>query len=148
MKSVDSSETKIGNPATPSTSLKHDYDIGPAEEFMVGTHHIVEINGRSVGIYSTDGGMYAVLNRCPHALAPICLQPLSGTFLPSAPGEISYGMNNLILRCGWHAWEYDVRTGEAIFGTDRRRLATFPVAVVDGRVLVTMRARSKDDEQS
>jgi 3-phenylpropionate/trans-cinnamate dioxygenase ferredoxin subunit len=120
-----------------------DFLIGPVAEFPEGSKQILELGGRSVGIYHTKGEFYAVHNVCPHALAPICVSDLTDTRMPSAPGEFVAGMENLVLRCPWHAWEFDVRTGEALFGTDRRRLLTFPIRVEDGQIIVSLRARKK-----
>lgn len=99
------------------------------------------MGGRSVGITNVDGTYYAVHNVCPHALAPICMGELKGTMLPSRPGELEYGLEGLVLRCTWHGWEFDIRSGEALFGTDPRRLLTFPVRVEAGQVVVRMRPR-------
>lgn len=115
--------------------------IGPVEQFAEGTKELLEVGGRSIGVYHSNGEFYAVQNLCPHALAPICVSDLTGTTLPSSPGEYVFGMDGLVLRCPWHAWEFDVRTGEALFGTDKRRLLTFPVRVENGQVIVTMRSR-------
>jgi 3-phenylpropionate/trans-cinnamate dioxygenase ferredoxin subunit len=116
--------------------------VGPVEDFPPGSHPIVEIGGREVGIYNADGTFYAVQNLCPHALAPICISPLTHTNLPSRPGEaFTPGLEGRVLRCVWHAWEFDVTTGEALFGTDHRKLKTFPVEVEDGQVVVTLRPR-------
>jgi nitrite reductase (NADH) small subunit len=119
-----------------------EFVVGPVERFPEGSKEILEVGGRSIGVYHSNGQFYAVQNLCPHALAPICVSGLTGTTLPSAPGEYEFGMEGLVLRCPWHSWEYDVRTGEALFGTDKRRLLTFPVKVENGQVVVTMRARS------
>ena len=126
---------------------KQRFVVGPISELPVGAKKILELGGRSVGIYNSRGTLYAVQNVCPHALAPICFADPSGTMLPSAPGELKYGMDGLVLRCPWHNWEYDIRTGEALFGTDRRRLATFPVTVEEGQVVVTIRPRAIDEGQ-
>ncbi len=69
----------------------------------------------------------AVLNVCPHELAPVCLGRLTGMTLPSAPGEFRWGREGEILTCPWHGWEFDLLTGDCI--TDTRRLRTFPVKV-------------------
>ena len=46
-----------------------------------------------------------------------------------------------MLRCVWHGWEFDVVTGRALFGIDKRKLLTFPVTVEGDQVMVTMRPR-------
>jgi nitrite reductase/ring-hydroxylating ferredoxin subunit len=117
------------------------------EDFPLGASRIVEVEGRQIGVFNSGGQFYAINNACPHALAPICLGRLTGTMLPSAPGEdYVWGMDGLVLRCIWHGWEFDIRTGETVMGTDRRRLLTFPVEVEDGHVWVTIRAaRTSED---
>lgn len=115
--------------------------VGRIADFPEGSRRICEVGGRSIGIFNVGGTLYALHNLCPHALAPVCLGDLRDTALPSGPGEFVYGMEGYVLRCPWHHWEYDIRTGEALFNTDRRRIATFPVTVVDGQAVVTMRPR-------
>jgi nitrite reductase/ring-hydroxylating ferredoxin subunit len=123
--------------------------VAPAEEIPPGAHKIVTAGGREVGIYNVDDTYYAVQNLCPHALAPICIAPLTNTTLPSKPGEpFVTGLEGRVLRCIWHAWEFDVVTGEALFGTDRRKLKTFPVWVEDGQIAVKLRPRRSDRQTS
>lgn len=116
--------------------------LGDTADFPHGQITLVEAGGRSLGIYHKNGEWYALQNLCPHALGPICRGRLGGTMLPSGPGEFEYGLEGYVLRCPWHSWEFDVRTGEALFGIDRRKVATFPVTVEEGKVVVAMRRRS------
>jgi nitrite reductase/ring-hydroxylating ferredoxin subunit len=126
--------------------MKRKYLVGPIENFPPGSHPIIDVGGRSIGIYNVDGKIHAIANVCPHALAPICRGAVTGTYLPSGVGEYVFGMEGRVLRCIWHGWEFDVLTGESLFGIDRRRLAIFPAAVEDGQVVVTMRPRSGHQE--
>jgi nitrite reductase (NADH) small subunit len=121
--------------------LPQAFVAGPVEDFSPGSCRILEIGGRSVGVYHVEDEFFAVQNVCPHALAPICRGTLAGTFLPSDRGDWQYGMHNLVVRCPNHRWEFDIRTGESVMGVDRRRLLTFPVEVTDGQVVITMRPR-------
>jgi 3-phenylpropionate/trans-cinnamate dioxygenase ferredoxin subunit len=115
--------------------------VGPASEFTDGEKRIVEIGGRSVGIIYSNDEFFAVRNVCPHASAPVCLGELTDTALPSEPGVFRYGMKGYVLRCPWHNWEFDLRTGEALFGTDDRSLTTYPVSIEDGNVVVELKRR-------
>ena len=117
--------------------------IGRLEDFPEGSWQILEIDGQSVGVYNRQGELYAVRNLCPHQLAPICLGTIGGTMLPaSRPGEYVYGLEGYVLRCVAHGWEFDIRTGESVFGADQRKLATFPVEVQGDQVSITMRVRA------
>jgi nitrite reductase/ring-hydroxylating ferredoxin subunit len=128
-----------------AVDAKQQFVLGPVEDFPPDAHPIVEAGGREIGIYHVDGRYYAVQNICPHALAPICRGTIGGTALPTAPGEpFQLGLEGRVLRCVWHGWEFDVVTGEALFGIDKRKVKTFPVAVVEGQLVVTMRPRRED----
>lgn len=127
---------------TPVT--RESFVVGDISDFPPGTHNIVEVAGREIGIYNVDGAVYAVLNSCAHAFAPICRGNVTGTWLAAAPGAFDWGMEGRVLRCIAHGWEYDIATGETIGGVDRRRLRTFPVSVEDGQVVVAIRGRRRN----
>lgn len=101
---------------------------------------IVEVNGMSIGLFRIQDDIVAVLNICPHELAPVCRGFQRGTSLPSAPGEFIWGREDEILACPWHQWEFDLRTGQSL--TDPKvRVRTFPVEVEDGDVYIRLRGR-------
>jgi nitrite reductase (NADH) small subunit len=112
--------------------------VARADEIPPGQIVLFEVGPREVGIVNHDGEFYAVQNVCPHALAPLCLGSIGGTWLPSERGTWDYGLDGLVLRCPRHGWEYDVRTGESVENADHRRVRTFPVEVLDGDVFVTL----------
>lgn len=119
--------------------------IGPVERFPVGRWTIVTEAGREIGVFNDGDRLHAVRNKCPHEGAAVCVQPLTGTMLPSAPGHFEYGMDELVLTCPWHGWQFDVRSGEMIFGTGDRELAVYAVTVSGGEVYLDptpRRARS------
>ena len=118
------------------------HPVGALAEFPEGSITIVEIEDRSVGIVNAGGEIYAVLNVCPHALAPICEGRLTGTFVPSEPGTAVWGMENRILRCPWHGFEYDLANqGQTVFTTFKARVRMFPVTVADDLVSVDVPER-------
>jgi nitrite reductase (NADH) small subunit len=118
------------------------HPVGALAEFPEGSITIVGIEDRSVGIVNAGGEIYAVLNVCPHALAPICEGRLTGTFVPSEPGTAVWGMENRILRCPWHGFEYDLANqGQTVFTTFNARVRMFPVTVADDLVSVDVPER-------
>jgi nitrite reductase/ring-hydroxylating ferredoxin subunit len=74
----------------------------------------VEAGGQEIGLVNLDGQI--------HAFNPVCLH-MGG---PLDEGEIENG----ILVCPWHGWEYDVRSGKCT--TTGEPLQCFPVEVKDG----------------
>ena len=100
-----------------------------ADELPPGERVIIEIGNLSVGVFNIDGEFYAIKNLCPHQLAPLCQGRIGGTNLPSAVGEYNFGMEGEIIRCPWHRWEFNIKTGRSVFNPHRVRVKSYPVAV-------------------
>lgn len=110
--------------------------VGPATDLSPGEKCLVEIDGRSIGIFNVDGRFYALANRCPHAGGPLCQGDITGTAVAS---DKHYGLewvrDGEILRCPWHAWEFDIMTGRTV-SSPEIRVRTYDVALEDGMVVV------------
>jgi 3-phenylpropionate/trans-cinnamate dioxygenase ferredoxin subunit len=111
--------------------------VAKVAEIAPGGRKIVEVEGRSIGVFNINGTFVAVLNVCPHQSAPVCQGRLGGTTLPSPPGEFCWGREGQILACPWHGWEFDLMTGRAL--ADRRRhLRLYPVTVEGDTVYIAL----------
>ncbi|MBX5437886.1 MAG: Rieske (2Fe-2S) protein [Alicyclobacillaceae bacterium] len=98
---------------------------------------LVTVDGVEIGIYRVGGQYYAWRNVCPHEAAPVCVGMVCGTRLPSRVYEYHYGREGEILRCPWHGWEFDLKTGEHLAGT-RKRLKGYPVEEEAGQLYITV----------
>ena len=105
------------------------HPVARVSELPPGERKIVEVEGRSIGVFNVGGSFHALRNVCPHQGAPLCLGSLGGTALESAPGEYAWGREGEILRCPWHGWEFDVRTGRSVFNPHRTRVKRYEVSV-------------------
>lgn len=105
------------------------YAVALVSEIPPGERKIVEVAGRSIGVFNVSGRFYALRNLCPHQQAPLCQGKVMGTTLPSAPGEYVLGRQGEILRCPWHGWEFDLTTGRSIFNPHRCRVKAYPVTL-------------------
>ena len=105
-------------------------EIGPGER------KIVEIDGRSIGVFNIGGRYFALRNTCPHAGARLCEGTLSGLVTSTSPGEYEYVREGEILRCPWHGWEFDVTTGQSWFDPAHVRVRSYETSVepVDGHL--------------
>lgn len=119
------------------TPRQRRWAVATEAELPPGSRRLVEVKGRSVGVFNVGGEIVAVLNLCPHELAPVCLGPVRGTTLPSPVGEFRWGREGEILACPWHGWEYDLRTGQCL-ADPKTRLRRYPVEVEGGTVYVVM----------
>ena len=106
--------------------------VARAEEIPPGGRTTVEVEGRSIGVFNLGGEFFALRNTCPHAGGPLCDGLLSGMVLSDAPGEYTYVRRGEFLRCPWHQWEFDVRTGRSWFDPERMRVRSYDVEVRSG----------------
>jgi len=114
---------------------KTKHTIATASDIGPGERKIVEIDGRSIGVFNVNGTYHAIRNRCPHQGAPLCKGRISGTTLPSKPGEYVWGRDGEIVSCPWHGWEFDITTGESVFNPHRMRVKAYEVTLEDGTPL-------------
>jgi len=105
--------------------------VGRASEIAPGDRKIVDVAGRSIGVFNIEGTFYALRNVCPHQGAPLCLGSVKGTAEVSRAGEYVWGREGRILRCPWHGWEFDLTTGESVFNPHRTRVRRYRVTVED-----------------
>ena len=107
-----------------------------AEDVTAGNPRIVKIRTLSVGLFRIGDDIHAILNVCPHKGAPLCEGPQCGTTAWSEKAEFISHRDNEILRCAWHGWEFDIRSGASLVDPDVKA-RTFPVTVEGGNVYVT-----------
>lgn len=113
------------------------WSVARVSELTPGSMKLVEVKGLSIGLFNVHGEFVAVLNLCPHELAPVCRGRLGGTTLPSPPGEYRWGREGEIIACPWHGWEFDLLTGKALADA-RARLKRYDVVVEDDVVFVVL----------
>ncbi len=106
-----------------------------AEEIVTGNPKIVKIRTLSVGLFRLGDEIHALLNVCPHKGAPLCEGPQCGTTACGEGGDFVYVRENEIVRCAWHGWEFDIRSGSHLVDPDVKA-RTFPVSVESGNVYV------------
>jgi 3-phenylpropionate/trans-cinnamate dioxygenase ferredoxin subunit len=103
---------------------------------LEGTGRLVaRVNGREVGVVwdAERGSAHGFRNRCPHSGAPLCLGRIRNRE-GGAPG--SYALTGeRVLRCPWHGWEFDLRTGRCL-DDPALRAAVYQVDVADGVVRI------------
>jgi nitrite reductase/ring-hydroxylating ferredoxin subunit len=108
-----------------------------------GSRKIVTVGQKSIGVFNIAGEYHALLNVCPHQFAPLCEGAVTGYCPPSRVGEFRFERVGEIIRCPWHAWEFDIKTGRSIFnphavrtGSYEAGVETFPAGVADAMVYV------------
>ena len=110
--------------------------VAPVRELPPGSRKLVDVDGRAIVIFNIGGEFFALLNRCPHQGGNLCDGRLIGLVESSQPGVYRYGRQGEILRCPWHGWEFDVRTGKSRCEPARIRTKAYEVGIEPGRSLV------------
>ena len=110
--------------------------IASLREFPVGSRKLVDVRGRKIAVFNVKGEFFALANRCPHQGGGLCDGRLTGLVEASAPGEYRWSRRGEIIRCPWHGWEFDLRTGKSWCEPSKVRARQFNVSVAPGAALV------------
>ncbi len=86
--------------------------VATVEQLPVGKVMTVEVDGDEIALFNVDGKLYAINNTCSHQGGPL------------GEGEV----DDNIVTCPWHGWQYDVTTGTSTNSPDVR-IPTYPVVV-------------------
>jgi nitrite reductase/ring-hydroxylating ferredoxin subunit len=111
------------------------YVVASVDEIPPGERKILEVAGRSIGVFNVDGDYFALRNRCPHQGGALCDGKLWGVLKADVPGTFEYSPRKEILTCPWHGWEFHVRTGQSWCDPRRLRVRSYQVSVENGAAL-------------
>ncbi len=116
--------------------------VGKASELGPGERKIVvPFRGRAgIGVFNVAGQYYALRNLCPHKLGPLCVGRVSGRPVAAAPpssyqGVPEIALDDQVLRCPWHLWEFDLTTGQCLVDP-QMRVKMYPVVIEDEQLVV------------
>lgn len=93
---------------------------------------------RVVVIRSMDGSLHALAAKCLHQGGPLDRGKLyEHTVTTSDVGQYVMDGDREILKCPWHGYEYDIRTGQTVFD-ETRCLQTFATYEEGDQVVVEL----------
>ena len=101
-------------------------EVTRLDQLPPGTASVFTIEGRSVACFNVDGAVHAIDDTCPHAGGSLGTSKLEGT----------------IVTCRAHGMKFDVATG-CFAGSSAFGVASYPVKVADGKVLVAISSTEK-----
>lgn len=110
--------------------------VATVAEIAPGRRKLVEVKGRAIVVFNLAGEFFALANRCPHQGGDLSQGILTCLVESTEPGEYRTSRHGEILRCPWHQWEYDIRTGKSWVDPRSVRVRHFPVTVEPGARLV------------
>jgi nitrite reductase/ring-hydroxylating ferredoxin subunit len=100
-----------------------------------GKRAVVLAGRRIVVVRAPDGSYHALADTCPHQGARLSGGFLGGVVVERA-GAPAIERGGEVLRCPWHNYAFDIRTGRSLLEPDRYRVRVYQVAIEDGGVLV------------
>ncbi|MCW3475635.1 Rieske (2Fe-2S) protein [Limobrevibacterium gyesilva] len=109
--------------------------VATVTEIPPGARKLLTVAGREIGVFNIGGEYFALLNRCPHQGGALCKGPLVGLVTSREPGRFDYSRRGEMLKCPWHGWEYDVRTGQSWCDPDDVKVRLYKVSVEPGEAV-------------
>jgi len=93
--------------------------VGSISDIPEGKAKVIDAAGKQIAVFNKEGKFYAISNTCLHQGGPLGEGLLAGE----------------TVTCPWHAWEYDVKTGECLT-TPGAKVEKFNVIVENNEVFV------------
>lgn len=93
------------------------------QEITPGTSRPIRIGTTDIALFNVEGTIYALENSCPHAGAALSNGNLCGK----------------VVTCRSHGWRFDVTNGQLLVAP-QIAAKTFPVMIIDGKVMVQLEA--------
>ena len=95
-----------------------------------------EIGGKAIALARLNGEFFALIDRCPHGGAPLSGGRFAHQVESDGPGDYRVCRADELLRCPWHGWEYDLRTGQSWSDPKSTRTRALKTEQVKGSDLV------------
>jgi nitrite reductase/ring-hydroxylating ferredoxin subunit len=102
-----------------------------------GERRLLELGGRTIGLFQLDGEYFALADRCPHRGAPLCS---SGEVVNAVEGlgdAARVTREGALVRCPWHKWDFEISTGRCAVDA-RLRVRRYAVRVEGGELVVSL----------
>ena len=109
--------------------------VATTSEIPPGGNRVVTVRGRKIVLFHVNGEYFALLNRCPHEGAPLARAACVALLQSDEPGKYKRSRVGELLRCAWHGWEFDMRTGQSYCDPKNTRVRSYPVRIEPGETL-------------
>ena len=107
-----------------------------ADEIGPGGRKLVQIGRRAVALFNLDGEFFAIGDTCPHEFGSLCKGKLVGLAEADVPGEYRFSREGEFIKCPWHGWEFDIRTGQSYCDPKAVRVRSYEASIATGEEIV------------
>jgi nitrite reductase/ring-hydroxylating ferredoxin subunit len=115
------------------TATKH--VVATADEVPPGERKKVHLKGRDIALFNLGGTYYAIGDKCPHEGGSLCAGNRVGLAISSEPGKYDLVRPGEFVKCPWHGWEFDIRTGQSYCDPAGTRVKKYDSHVESGEDL-------------
>ncbi|MGE3246958.1 MAG: Rieske (2Fe-2S) protein [Beijerinckiaceae bacterium] len=105
-------------------------------EIPPGARKLVKIGHRDIALFNLGGEFFAIGDKCPHESGSLCKGKLVGLAESDAPGEYRLSRPGEFVKCPWHGWEFDIRTGQSYCDPATVRVRAYDASVEKGEDIV------------
>lgn len=119
---------------------REEHVVGSLSDFPVGSHRVVRVGRREIGIFNIGGELYGLPNLCPHQTGPLCEgKTATGTLVSRQENDWKFEWvhEGEVVSCPWHGLEYHVPTGGCL-AFPEIKLRRYEVLVESGEVKVRL----------
>jgi len=103
--------------------------VATLRELPPGGRKRVAVDGRDIVLFNVGGEVFALADRCPHQGGRLSEGRLVGLVEAAEPGRYTWSRGGEIVRCPWHGWEFDLRTGRSRCEPSRLRTRAYDVSI-------------------
>jgi nitrite reductase/ring-hydroxylating ferredoxin subunit len=111
------------------------YVVARTDEVEPGSSKLVSVAGREIAVFNVHGEFFALANRCPHESGPLCLGKIVGLAEADRPGQYRLSRPGEFVKCPWHGWEFEIRTGQSWCDPTKIRARAYDASVENGSSL-------------
>lgn len=110
--------------------------VARADELKPGDRKLVDVGGRPIALFNLNGEYFAIGDKCPHEAGSLCKGRIVGLAESDGPGHYRLSRPGEFIKCPWHGWEFDIRTGQSYCDPSAVRVRSYDAAIASGRDVV------------
>ncbi|MFC0273288.1 Rieske (2Fe-2S) protein [Metabacillus herbersteinensis] len=107
------------------------------EDLKIDGKKAVSIDRKAIVVVRSESGeVYALRDVCPHKGPCLSAGMIDRNCAGDSVGEYIFEKETEVLRCPWHSWEFDIKTGRSLFAPEKVKVKTYEVTIEDDKVYV------------
>ena len=110
--------------------------VAKVSELTPGNRMRVDIGRRAIALFNVGGEFFAIGDTCPHEFGSLCKGKMTGLAQSSMPGEYSMIRRGEFVKCPWHGWEFDIRTGQSWCDPQTMRVRSYDASIANGKEII------------